>query len=178
MRKFVAIVLLAALMMTCTKDNPRRLFEMIYPNIEFEIPAGLPGGQVPQALVLDNQPTRYEFFLEQNDLSDERVSAINPASATLSSIDNFGWEFIFALSVRMCPVGAEPCTNVDEVFYLTYEDILDQRGRSDLRLIPSLINAKRILAEEAYKLEVWFNFDFTTPARVDARLDMRFEAVE
>lgn len=178
MRNFALIILSAVLMMTCGRDNRNRLFEMIYPNIQFEIPAGLPGGQLPQALVLDDQPTRYDFFLQQNNVSDARVSAISPATATLSSIDNLGWEFIFAISVRMCPVGSDFCTNVDEVFYLTYEDILDQRGRSDLRLIPSLINAKRILAEERFKLEVWFNFDFTTPARVDARLDMTFDAVE
>jgi len=178
MRRFALITLSAFLTVTCSKDNRQRLFEMIYPNIRFEIPAGLPGGQLPQALVLDDQLTQYEFYLQQNNISDEQVSAISPAFATLTSIDNFGWDFIFAISVRMCPVGPEPCTNVDEVFYLTYDDILDQRGRSDLRLIPSLINAKRILAEERFKMEVWFNFDFTTPATVDARLDMRFDAVE
>ena len=76
MRKFVLLVVPAVLMMTCSRDNRNRLFEMIYPNIQFEIPAGLPGGQVPQALVLDDQPTRYNFFLQQNNVSDARVSAI------------------------------------------------------------------------------------------------------
>ena len=66
---------------------------------------------------------------------------------------------------------------VDEVFYLEYEDILAQQGRRDLRLIPTLINAKRILSEERFKLEVWFNFDFVTPASISTRLDMSFDAV-
>ena len=177
MRKFWLALLLTGLFPGCSKDNPQRLFEMFYPNIRFDIPAGLPGGPIPQVLVIDDLPTGYDFYLSQNGVSDGEVAAINAASATLTALDNFDFDFIFAISVRVCAAGSPSCNMVDEVFYLEYEDILAQRGSSELRLLPSLINAKRTLSNDRFKLELWFNFDFATPASISTRLDMTFDAL-
>ena len=108
MRKLFITGLIAGLFMGCGKDSPERLFQMFYPNIRFEIPAGLPSGAIPWALVVDNQLTQYDFYLQQNNVENEEVQAINAASATLTALDNFDFDFIFAISVRIC---AEPISD-------------------------------------------------------------------
>ncbi len=161
----------------CQRSDERRLFEMAYPNVRFEIPAGLPGGFVPQAFVQE-MPSNYSNFLDQNNLADERIEAIRPAFARLFNFDNTDFsQFVDRISVRICDPSIPECRQVEEVFYIEYDDILRQRG-DELQLLPTLINAKRLLSPDEFKLEVWFTFLGTTPRTVSCQLDLAFDAVE
>ena len=165
------------LVLACSRSDERRLFEMVYPSIRIDIPAGLPGGFVPQAFV-DIMDSNYENFLDDNNLQSVQIGAIRPAIARLYALDNVDFSaFVNRVSVRICPEEIPECRQVEEVFYLEYDEILRQSG-DELQLLPTLINAKRLLEPESFKLEVWFTFLTTTPRVVETRLDMVFDAVE
>ncbi|MEO0340532.1 MAG: hypothetical protein AAF242_15145, partial [Bacteroidota bacterium] len=64
----------------------------------------------------------------------------------------------------------------DEVFYI--DNLFNDRPRSELRLLPSLINAEKKLSQRRFKLEVWFRFSGISPSVIPIRLDMQFNAIQ
>ena len=48
---------------------------------------------------------------------------------------------------------------------------------NQIRLLPTLINAKRLLSKERFKLELWFYLYQVSPISIPCRLEMEFEAV-
>ncbi len=174
MRKLMIFLLSLLLMVACSDDDRERLFDMPYPDIQFEIPAGL-SATLPRVFERDNLATNIEFFLQDNDLETEMITAINPVAAQITAIDNINYNFVREISVRICDAGSEACGPADEVFFIDRLDE-EQVGRV-VELLPSLRSAKRNLIQERFKLEVVFFFTNTTPFVVESRLDMRFEAV-
>lgn len=167
-----SLMLLAA----CQRDQRERIFEMIYPNVNFEIPAGLPAGPVPRALVFDDFPSNIRFYLQSYNTDTSMIGGILPLSATIVALDNSDFDFIREVSVRICPQGSGSCTPADEVFYI--DDLQRNRIGSQIRLLPTLINAKRNLAKERFKVEIWFYLFANSTFPIPCRLDMRFEAVK
>lgn len=161
------------LLLGCSKGERERLFEMTYPAIDFEIPAGL-SPSLPRVFEKDNIPSNIDFFLRQNNLDTSQITRIQPFSARITALDNLDYDFVQEVSVRICEAGAEQCSRADEVFYI---DNLNEREDDVIELLPSLGDAKPELTGEEFKLEVVFFFRFTTPYSVRSRLDMTFEAV-
>jgi hypothetical protein len=173
-QKITTAFLFIFLLFACVKDNGQRLFEMVYPNIQFTIPPGL-NSFLPRVFEVPTMKTNINFYLKENNMEIERVKAISPYSARISALDNFDYDFVREISIRVCPIGNDPCTPADEVFYI---DNIQRRAGNRVDLLPTLRNAKPILSIDRFKLEVLFFFDTTTPYSVDSRLDMTFEAVE
>ncbi len=163
----------ALLMITCQRDTGQRLFEMVYPNTQFTIPAGL-SASLPRAFE-QRVSSNIDFYLSENLVDTVSIRAINPYSATMRSLDNEDYDYIREISVRVCPDGPEPCTLADEVFYI--DNIVNRAGR-EVRLLPTLKNARPILLEPRFKLEILFYFAYTTPYAVDSQFDMVFEVIE
>lgn len=174
LRKITGAALLISLMFACTKDSGQRLFDMIYPDIRFTIPAGL-NSFLPRVFEVPVMNSNIDFYLRENGMEVERIKAISPFSARLSALDNFDYDFVREISIRVCPIGNEPCTPADEVFYI---DNIQRRAGNRVDLLPTLRNARPMLTLDRFKLEVLFFFDTTTPYSVDSRLEMTFEAVE
>lgn len=162
------------LLVACSKDDRERLFEMTFPAIDFEIPAGL-SASLPRVFERDDQPTNINFFLAENNLTEAQIGGILPAFARITALDNQDYEFVQEVSVRICDAGSLQCTMADEVFYI---DNLQGRAGDVIDLLPSLRNAKRHLIKENFKLEVVFFLRYTSPYSVRSRLDMRFDAVK
>lgn len=173
MKKLLSVWGLAILLVACTKDNRERLFEMAYPGIDFEIPAGL-SNSLPRVFERDNQPTNIQEFVRQTGIDTAVISGIIPQTARITSLDNLDYDFVEEVSVRVCPAGSAQCTMAEEVFYI---DNLQGRAGRTIELLPSLGNAKRVLTKKSYRLEVVFFFRYTTPYTMRSRLDMTFEAV-
>ncbi len=168
---FTAVFILTA----CQKDNRERLFELFYPNILFELPAGL-SSAVPWALERESLATNIAAYLKDNNADTAIITGINPVSARISSLETaFNYDFVEEVSVRICEEGRKPCTPADEVFYINN---LRGRARQSIDLLPSLRNAKRNLTKGRFRLEVVFFFRYATPYSVSSRLDMAFEAVK
>ncbi len=173
MSKYSIVFLLLLTAFACKQDTGVRLFEMVYPNTRFVIPAGL-SAALPRVFE-DRVSSNIEFYLNENMVDSTQIKAINPFSATIRSLDNEDYDYIREISVRACPDGPEPCTIADEIFYI---DNIVNRAGSEVRLLPTLRNARKILLEPRFKLEILFFFAFTTPYSVDSQFDMVFEVVE
>ncbi len=167
---FFAIILFIG----CRQDRRERIFEMVYPNILFDLPAGL-SNAVPWALEQQSLATNIDFFLNNNNADTAQFEGILPVSARITSLDSgFGYQFIEEVSIRICKEGRALCTPADEVFYI---DELRGRAGQSIDMLPSLRNAKRDLTRDRYRLEVVFFLRLSSPYSVSSRLDMSFEAV-
>ncbi len=173
--RLVAAAMVFFALASCQKDQRERIFEMDYPNIPFSIPAGLSPGPVPRALVLDDFSSNLRYYLTTYNTDTSAIGAILPLSANIRALDDTDLDFIQEVSVRICPQGSNSCTPADEVFYIN--DLQRNRIGSQIRLLPTLVNAKRNLSKERFKLEIWFYLYDLSPYSIPCRLDMRFEAV-
>ena len=175
LKPFFAAVAIAVVMCACRKDERERLFDLVYPNIPFDLPAGLPSGLVPRALVQDGFSSNLRFYLNTYQTDTSAIAGIFPFSASIRALDGSNLNFFQEISVRICPQGTASCTQADEVFYI--DNLQQSRIGSQIRLLPTLINAKRHFTKERFKLEVWFFLQFPSPRAIPCRLDMTFEAV-
>ncbi len=161
-------------MLGCREDVGERLFELLYPPQEFQIPAGY---SPFQALVFEynNIPTNYGNFLDNSGHSRDEVTQVVPLFGRLTSLDGLDFGFLSAVSVRVCPIGPDPCTQFDEVFFL---DDLFRRNLTVLNLDPGLRNVEDLLSGDLYKMELVFFAGEVTPYVVDCRFEYGFEAVK
>lgn len=173
MKNPIVIILLVVITSACTEQRGERLFDMVYPNTRFIIPAGL-SSTLPRVFE-ERIASNIQFYLSDNMVDTAQIQAIRPVSATLFALENDDYDFVREISVRVCPDTQEPCTIADEVFYI--DDILNRAG-DEVRLLPTLKNARPILLEERYKLEIVFFLGFISPVSVESQFDMIFEAVE
>ena len=173
-RKGTILILTILMAWGCRDDDGEFVFEMVFPDINFEIPAGL-GTFSSYVFEIDDMPSNIDFYLSANSLDTADIKAINPTFARIQSLDpGVDFEYIREISIRVCPVGPEPCTAIDEVFFIDNFTLLEG-DRIDL--LPSLRNAKRDLAEENFKMEVVFIFNYITPYSALCRMDLNFQAV-
>lgn len=166
------LVISALLALGCRQDQGERLFLLSYLPQEFVIPAGYSPFQT-LVFSYENLPTNYQLFLSQSIVSDADVLAVVPNFATITSLDNLDFGFLNAVSIRVCPVGSERCTEADEVFFLTD---LYRRRLDRLNLNPGLRNVRPLMSGLRYKMEVVFFPGETTPYNITCRLDYGFEA--
>ena len=173
MRNWSILLFFIITLFSCREDSGEFIFDMPFQDVEFEIPAGL--STFSSHVYELEMETNIDFFLASNSTDTASILAFNPTFARITALDNgVDFEYIREVSIRICPVGNEPCTSIDEVFFIDSFNPLSG-GRIDL--LPSLRNAKRDLIEERFKLEVVFVFNFITPYSVLNRLDFGFEAV-
>lgn len=175
MRNLIIYIFAITLLISCQRDNRERIFEMFYPNIEFELPAGL-SSALPWAYEVQSIPSNISFYLNENNVDTAIIAGINPVSARISALDGgLDYDFVEEVSIRICDEGRKLCTPADEVFYI---DNLRGRANTRIDLLPSLRNAKRSLTQGRFRLEIVFFLRYTSPYPVSSRLDMTFEAVK
>lgn len=163
------------LLTTCRQDNRQKLFEMIYPNILFDMPAGLTGS-LPRVFEMNGMRTNFRAYLNEFSVDTALITGIEPISATLRALTDERFDFLREVSIRICEAESASCNIAEEVFYL--DNIQNQRIGSELRLLPTLINAERVLTQERFKLEVWFYFFGVSPSSIPIKMDLRFDAVQ
>lgn len=171
----ISLLLFVVLLSTCRGDNRRTLFEMVFPNLTFEMPAGLTG-TLPRVFTFDDLRTNYQSYITEFNTDTSLITGIEPITATLEALSNERFDFLLEVSVRICPETNATCNAAEEVFYL--DNIPGQRVGSELRLLPSLPNAKRVLSRDRFKLEVWFSFFGVSPASIPIKMDLRFDAIQ
>jgi len=171
----VAVAGIATLALACKRDDRQRIFEMNYPNIAFTIPAGLAPGVIPKTLVLDDFSSNLRYYLDTYQTDTSALAAIQPFAAQITALDFSNLNFIEEISVRMCPQGSASCTRAEEIFYIDRLGI--ERVGAQIKLLPTLIDAKRLLAKDRFKLEIWFYLYRVSPQAIPCRLEMSFEAV-
>lgn len=178
MRKICLFILLLFLLATCKKDKRERLFEILVPNITFEIPAGLSGG-LPRVFALDNLSSSVVALAKNAGIDTATIVEIRPRAATLQAIQgNADYSFLQEVVIRVCRSGSNVCYATDEAFNIVYYD--ERKIGSRINLNPSLPNLRRTLIRDRYKLEILFYIKpgAVSPTAIPTRLDMVFEAVK
>jgi hypothetical protein len=167
---------LAFVLLACQRDGGVRVFDLIFPNILFDIPAGLSGG-LPRVYTLDNIPTNIKAQLQSTGTDTTIITEIRPGTATMTALqNNVDWSFLQEVTIRICRDGSRECSSTQEAFYY---QILDNRRVLDrLLLTPSLPNARRTLINDRFKLEVIFQVrpGMVSPTAIRTRLDLSFQA--
>lgn len=172
MKKTSWLSLLIVLLISCRKDNPPAVFEMIYPNQVIEIQAGLNVFE-SHYYTIPRIPTRYLNLLDQNGLNDEDVLEIVPTNCRLTNISsNAPYDFLFEVSVRIY--------NEDEPgrkFEIFYDDRVPLKTGNLLNLIPNPNNVKEILSKEHFNLEIVLVRLRDTPQEfIETRVELTFDA--
>jgi len=160
-------------MLSCRGDRRVVLFRLYYPTIRIQIPAGL-SGILPRVYVLDPVATQIRNFLPAG-LDTALISRIEPERARLISLDEglpFYW--LREISVRICQPGAVSCQAVEEMFY--QNDLAQRRPALEIDMFPTLVNARKQMVRNTFRLELWLYMQDVTPREIPARLEMEFAA--
>lgn len=173
MRRLFYFLFLLVFITSCRQDSGERLFEMVYSNFTFTLPAG---SSTFSTLVkpFPNVPTNISFYLNENGLDIEEITAITPFSARIVSLDGNRYDALSEASIRICNAGLDDCTFADEVFFI---DNLFNRTGETINLLPGGRNAKRHLELNTMRIEVIFRFANINPVSIDSRLEIVFEAI-
>ncbi|HMQ50209.1 MAG TPA: hypothetical protein PKA00_22520 [Saprospiraceae bacterium] len=176
MKKFAPLVsFLILLALGCTKDNREKLFDLVYPNFRFNILAGT-STFPPGAYELRGVETDIDFYLSSHSVDSNLIFAMNPTIGTLTAENGIDFDFLDAVSVRICEDTEEPCPISAEVFYR--EGLFQDRPGTRINLDPGLRNVRADLLRERYRLDIVVNFVYPPPFTVEARLDLGFQAVK
>lgn len=161
--------------LSCRSDRRLVSFFMYYPNINIRIPSGL-SGILPRVYAVEAVPTNIKNFLPAG-LDTALITRIEPTSARLITLDEsipFYW--LRELSIRICQEKSVSCQTAEEVFY--QNELALRRPAIEIDLFPTLINARKMLIRNSFKLEIWFYLQDITPREIPARLEMQFAVYE
>lgn len=173
MVKRIALLLLPVLMsVSCEKEDPN-LFKINIPNLRFQVD---PTIQPPFTYYLPINDVRTNAIttISAHGLDTASIRSIRPTRASVSVVfDDADFDFIDALSVRICPLGVNTENCGREVFY---RDPVPFKPGSELTLIPSNIDdiSDYLLSEKVnvqVKLERLRGYPQKT---FTIRLDMEF----
>lgn len=177
-KKYLLPYFLPLLFWQCQKDDLVVAFRMEYPNLTFDIPAGL-NTLDSHFFILRSIPTNKNFFFGNND--EASIVEITPSFARIvglqSNLADYG--FINEIVVRICQDNEVNQTNVvekcrREIFFR--EGIpLNVGNRVDL--LPNSNNLKAELTEETFTVVLVLRRlrDFS-PINIPSRLEMQFQA--
>lgn len=174
MKKLCFFISAFCILTACNRDDRERVFEIIYPNLQFTLPVGLTA-QTAWGYNLRSVPSNLKNYLRENNTDTAVIAAINPYSARITSLDGFDYNFVEEISVRICSTDKSQCTTADEVFYI--DDLRGRAGES-VELLPTLRNVEKLLSQDNFRLEMVFFFRNTSTYSVQSKLDMAFEAVK
>ncbi len=143
--------LLILLSLSCRKEKRVRIFEMSFPNLEFEIPAGA-GGFESMFFIFPELKTNFQNFLDANGTDINTIGGIYPLNARITSFDGNEYYYINDVEVRVCFADGNFCTEeIDGVFY---NEGLNGRADNIINLQTGLQNVRDLMMGEFFRLEV------------------------
>lgn len=175
MKKIFFLLFIIVSFVGCSRESRERIFEVVYPNIQFDLPAGLTNS-TPWGFAKSNVSSNFLSLVKSNNTDTSMIAGVLPYSARITSLDGFDYDFVEGVSILMCSTSKSQCSLIsDEVFYID-----DLRGRADeqIELLPTQKNVEKLLSEGQFRLEVVFYFRNSTPYLVESKLDMVLEAVK
>ena len=172
MKKFTfgCWMLLVFSMLACRKEDQAPGFDMIYQQ-QFSIPAGIGVFQVHH-FYLKNIPTRYEQSLMEHGKTNEDVTGIITAQATLNGIfGDANLNYIDQVSLRVYDEA-----NPNDYVEIAYRQPVPLEPGNSLPLIPSMADFKRFLTGPRCSMDVVFWLRNSTGQETDLRLDLQVKA--
>ncbi len=165
----LAVLIPAALGLSCNKDDREVLFELNFPPppITFNILPGL-GTFDTHVYTQSPIPTKFASKLANSGHSIEDVGIIQAKEAELSSIfGDVNLDFIHRVSVFVF----DPFNPADKVEFF-YLDPVPFRDQTTIRLFPGITDVKEWMQEEFVGIEVRLDFREISPSFVEMELEM------
>ncbi|MBK6929369.1 MAG: hypothetical protein IPH12_00325 [Saprospirales bacterium] len=166
-------ILLAALAVVftgCKKEEAAPGFDMIYQE-NFTVPAGI-GPFVTHHFYLKNLSTRYEALLDQYGKTDLEITRILPVQAALTGI--FGDANFNAVEEASLRVYQE--SDPGGYIEVAYRFPTPIEPNNTLDLIPSLADAKRIMSDDRFSIDLALRLRNTTTDEIPVRLSLQLKA--
>lgn len=156
---------------SCNKaDEQAPGFDLVYQQ-DFTIPAGIGVFDVHH-FQITNIPTRYQQSLDQHGKTDEDITGILTAQASLNGV--FGdadFAFVEQVSVRVFDA-----SNPNDYVEIAYRLPVPLNPGNTLPIIPSLADAKRFFTGPRFSLDVVLWLRNTTQDETSARLNLQMRA--
>lgn len=167
MKKNNLIVGLLLLLM-CSCSTREALFD-VNSQTDFTIGAGLSIFETHN-FVKDRVSIPVELTVQNLGLSGEDIAEVVPFSATIRSRfnDNADLDFINAVNIYLIET---PDFRRRELFYL---DFVPLGGKSEIELLPTLINIRDLLDNDRAIIEISLEFRQFPPSTIDMRAQMQF----
>lgn len=151
-------------------SNGDRLFEVPYPIVEFDIPAGRPSFQsivVPQNSI----PTGLLDAMQQANVSADEIDVFGGLRARVVSLTGEDFSDIDRIELRACPVGTtNGCSSTLDIMFS--QDDLFRRRQQTVDLSPGLINFRELfLGSDNVRIELIFFPGTTTSRALEGRLE-------
>ena len=149
-------------------DAPDSLFQL---NAEADFNLA-PGLNTFETFYFPVQRVSTNYDLLSNGTDPLLIGSIQPSRAIITApFIDFDWSIVrevsvWAISIRDPEIRAE----------IFYQDRINFNEQNELRLFSSLSDVKQIMTEDAFNLEVRFNFRNITPAEIRCRIEMNFLA--
>lgn len=169
-RSFTLFLLIVLICGSCRKNNtPLFQMELFF---ELDIPAGLNTIE-SHFFVIQDVPTFSEALMTGNGVSPEDIGYISGLTATMETrFSDLDLDFVENIGVHFIDI-----TNADdrrEAFYI-FNDYVEFGSKTDIAMIPTLLDFKEQLLNETVDLEFKINLRNFLPSELDTRVTMRFD---
>lgn len=169
-RSFSLFLLIIVLCGSCKKNNAP-LFEMEL-FFELDIPAGL-NTLESHFFIIQDVPTFAESIMTGNGVSPEDIGYISGLTATMETrFSDLDLDFVENIGVHFIDINN--AADRREAFYI-FNDYVEFGSKSEIAMIPSLLDFKEQLLEPTVDLEFKINLRAFLPSELDTRVTMRFD---
>jgi len=165
------LVFLAVLGLSCNKDDDEILFIIPFPNLDFEIQAGM-NPLDTWYFNIDQVPTNGLALLEANNIDTASIKSLVPNTAGLTSV--FGdadFDFVYEIAVYLCEEGNHQAKCGKEIFY-RYP--LPNKPGNYVDLIPNLVEVKDLILREKVNVQIMLRFETSPQQLTESRLELDF----
>ena len=140
---------------------------------ELDIPAGLNTIE-SHFFVVRDVPTFSQSLLSSNGLDAESIGFINGVTANMETrFSGLDLDFIENIGVQI--ISGDGLEDRREAFFV-FSDFVQLGSKTEIAMIPSLLDLKDQLLEETVDIEFKINFRAFLPQQIDARVNMKFHA--
>ena len=163
---YLAICLLLMVQTSCKKDE--NYIHEIDTFFDVDIPAGLNTIQ-SHFFIVENVPTFINGLYDGSSFTEDDVVRVVGATANFrTTFSNLDLDFIER--VRVHALDPNDHSIRKEIFYL---DVIPFGNKSDIDLIPSIVNVAPYFSNDLVDLELMVDFRGFAPAEIDARVEMK-----
>ncbi len=154
----------------CKKEDTSPGFDMIYQE-DFTIPAGI-GPFVTHHFYLKNLSSRYSALLDQYDKTNTEIIRILPTQASLTGIfGDVNFNVVEEASLRVYQE-SDPNGYIE----VAYRFPTPIEPSKTLDLIPSLADAKKIMSDDRFSIDLALRLRNTTIDEMPVRLSLKLKA--
>lgn len=171
-RFYIALFILTIFCFSSCKDKNTPIFEMDL-FFDIDIPAGLNTVE-SHYFIIEDVPTFAATLLSVNNVGPDDIGSVLGATGTVETRFS-GQNLDFIENVGVHVLDQQDHLSRSEAFYI-FNDFVPIGTKSEIDMIPAILNLQNHLLEETVDLEFRVNLRSFLPQALDARVQMKFFA--